>query len=121
MIFAQQPEGAFALLVIDFLGEFLFQPLEFLFAQIVKIIAILLGDMKAINDQSSSDLCVRRNEVFDGSEIAFPHIRGEMRNRAAQGGGNLFKKGAYRRFFRSGKTANTRTLPFAGLTVTMAA
>jgi hypothetical protein len=77
--------------------------------------------MKPVDYQTSGHILMRSDEFFHRAGIAFPHIRREGSNRGTQSGWNLRQKVAYARFFRSGSTASTRTLPLRCLVVTIAA
>ena len=121
MIFAQRPECPFAVLVIGFCGKLLFEPFHLLLAQGIKVVAVLLGDMEAVNNQTGCDVVMCGDILLNSIQVAFPHVGGEGMYGWAQPLRYLVQKGAHCRFFRSGRTAKIRTLPSFWRVVMMAA
>ena len=72
VVLAEQPQGSFAVLVIGLFRQFLFQPLHFLFAQIIEIISIVLGDMETIYNQLRRHVLVSSNVLGNRMEIDLP-------------------------------------------------
>ena len=83
MVLAQEPESPFAVLGVGLFGQCLFEPFDLLLAQSVKVVSVLLSNMKSVDDQAGGDIIVSSDVFFNGIQVTFPHIGGEELDRWA--------------------------------------
>ena len=78
MIFAQGPKHPFAICIIGFGGKLLFQTLDLLFSQVIKILSIVLGKMKSVNDRRGGHIIMLIDKFINRIDETFPHIGGAI-------------------------------------------
>jgi len=94
MVFTERPHHILELGILG-LRQFRLEASTFAFAELIHPVAVMLGDVKPINDHLKRNVIMRVGELFDRIDIAVPHIGADRVQRGPQVRGDGVQKLAH--------------------------